>query len=46
MTATHYGLSKDYEVSCEELDFLVDNVLLEQDFLRKSNGRRFWWLHY
>lgn len=33
MTATHYGLSKDYEVSCEELDFLVDNVLLEQDVL-------------
>ena len=33
MTATHYGLSKNYEVSCEELDFLVDNVLLEQDVL-------------
>jgi hypothetical protein len=26
MTATHYGLSNDYEVSCEELDFLVDQV--------------------
>ncbi len=24
--ATHEGLSKDYEVSCKELDFLVDNV--------------------
>ncbi len=24
MFETHYGLSKDYEVSCEELDFLVD----------------------
>ncbi len=24
MYATHDGLSKDYEVSCEELDFLVD----------------------
>ncbi len=24
MYETHYGLSKDYEVSCEELDFLVD----------------------
>ena len=24
MYATHEGLSKDYEVSCEELDFLVD----------------------
>jgi galactokinase len=29
MTATHWGLSKDYEVSCEELDFLVK--LLEND---------------
>jgi len=26
MFATHEGLSKDYEVSCEELDFLVDCV--------------------
>ncbi|PBJ12616.1 galactokinase [Flavobacterium sp. ACN6] len=23
---THYGLSKEYEVSCEELDFLVDTA--------------------
>ena len=26
MYATHDGLSKDYEVSCTELDFLVDAV--------------------
>ncbi len=26
MFATHEGLSKDYEVSCKELDFLVDAV--------------------
>ncbi len=26
MYATHYGLSREYEVSCEELDFLVDYV--------------------
>ena len=26
MFATHNGLSKDYEVSCKELDFLVDEV--------------------
>lgn len=26
MFATHEGLSKDYEVSCEELDFLIDCV--------------------
>jgi galactokinase len=26
MFATHEGLSKDYEVSCKELDFLVDFV--------------------
>lgn len=24
MYATHHGLSKDYEVSCEELDYLND----------------------
>ena len=30
MFETHYGLSKEYEVSCEELDFLND--------LAKSNG--------
>lgn len=26
MYATHWGLSKDYEVSCEELDFLVSEA--------------------
>jgi galactokinase len=26
MFRTHEGLSKEYEVSCEELDFLVDAV--------------------
>ena len=26
MFATHHGLSKEYEVSCKELDFLVDEV--------------------
>ncbi|WP_293308209.1 hypothetical protein [Pedobacter sp. UBA5917] len=26
MFETHEGLSKDYEVSCKELDFLVDAV--------------------
>lgn len=26
MTQTHHGLSQDYEVSCEELDFLVQAV--------------------
>lgn len=26
MFATHDGLSKEYEVSCKELDYLVDNV--------------------
>ena len=29
MTETHHGLSKEYEVSCEELDFLVDAVANE-----------------
>ena len=26
MYATHHGLSQDYEVSCEELDFLVETA--------------------
>lgn len=26
MFATHAGLSKDYEVSCKELDYLVEQV--------------------
>jgi galactokinase len=29
MTATHHGLSKLYEVSCPELDFLVDSLWTE-----------------
>jgi len=31
MFQTHDGLSKEYEVSCEELDFLVDAVRNNQD---------------
>jgi len=30
LTETHHGLSQDYEVSCEELDFLVDETLKEE----------------
>ncbi|GGC83430.1 galactokinase [Flavobacterium lutivivi] len=33
MTETHHGLSKEYEVSCEELDFLVDAVANETSVL-------------
>ncbi|MBD3581828.1 galactokinase [Flavobacterium selenitireducens] len=33
MTQTHHGLSKEYEVSCEEIDFLVDRALAEKDIL-------------
>jgi len=33
MYETHEGLSKDYEVSCEELDFLVDFAKDNQDVL-------------
>ena len=33
MTETHHGLSKEYEVSCEELDFLVDVVANETSVL-------------
>jgi galactokinase len=33
MYRTHDGLSKEYEVSCRELDFLVDSVRSHQDVL-------------
>lgn len=33
MFATHDGLSRDYEVSCKELDFLVDRVRNNPDVL-------------
>ena len=33
MYATHYGLSKDYEVSCKELDYLVEYVQQSRDVI-------------
>ncbi|MGV3698109.1 galactokinase [Flavobacterium sp.] len=33
MSETHQGLSKDYEVSCDEIDFLVDAVSSEKSVL-------------
>jgi galactokinase len=33
MYATHNGLSKNYEVSCEEIDFLVDAVRTDENVL-------------
>lgn len=33
MTETHHGLSKEYEVSCAEIDFLVDAVANEKSVL-------------
>jgi galactokinase len=33
MTKTHHGLSQEYEVSCEEIDFLVDAVQNEKSVL-------------
>jgi galactokinase len=33
MTETHRGLSKEYEVSCDEIDFLVDAVQNEKTVL-------------
>ena len=33
MFETHQGLSKDYEVSCAELDYLVDLALAEDDIV-------------
>lgn len=33
MYKTHYGLSKNYEVSCEEIDFLVDAVRNDENVI-------------
>ncbi|WP_298155118.1 galactokinase [Flavobacterium sp.] len=33
MTETHHGLSKEYEVSCAEIDFLVETALKEKSVL-------------
>ena len=33
MTETHQGLSKEYEVSCDEIDFLVNAVANEKTVL-------------
>ena len=33
MSQTHIGLSKEYEVSCDEIDFLVDSVQYEKSVL-------------
>ena len=33
MSETHHGLSKEYEVSCDEIDFLVDAVSNEKTVL-------------
>lgn len=33
MSQTHHGLSKEYEVSCDEIDFLVDAVSSEKSVL-------------
>lgn len=33
MSETHVGLSKKYEVSCEEIDFLVDEILKNNQVL-------------
>ena len=39
MYATHDGLSKDYEVSCEELDFLNDIARHQMVFLAEHAGK-------
>jgi galactokinase len=33
MTETHWGLSNDYEVSCPEIDFLVETILKKDGVL-------------
>ena len=33
MNETHHGLSKEYEVSCNEIDFLVESIQNEKTVL-------------
>ena len=33
MTETHWGLSKEYEVSCPEIDFLVETMVQHEGVL-------------
>ena len=44
MYETHKGLSEDYEVSCEELDFL-NEVAKECHWLPYNGGRLRWLYH-
>ena len=45
MYETHYGMSRLYEVSCEELDFLNDSQGM-RGYRFACDGRRFRWLHH
>ncbi len=40
LVASHRSLQKDYEVSCEELDFLVDTAVGLPGRLRRAHDRR------
>lgn len=46
MYETHYGLSKEYEVSCEELDYLNDLARREWRDWLTHHGRRIWRLYH
>lgn len=47
MFRTHEGLSALYEVSCPELDFLVEQASgFSGRAGRAHDGRRIWWLHH
>jgi galactokinase len=46
MFETHEGLSIDYEVSCAELDMIVNTLKKKGSSWFSINGRRFWRLHH
>ena len=47
MNLTHEGLSRDYEVSCKELDFLIELVKGQPTGVWiADDGRRIWRMHH
>ena len=46
MTGSHRSLRDDYEVSCRELDLLVELATCERGLWRKNDRRRLWWLRH
>ena len=44
--ASHRSMQHDYEISCEEIDFLVDTAIeIPGVYGAQNDWRRFWRLH-